>query len=277
MRRRHRPHWDISRRKLLKNSALAGAGIGLAGTGLIRPAHAAETTVTFAGWAFEPQVVEANVQRFMEQNPDIEVNYTPLDLQLYNEKMVALFNAGAEPDAFYVRDINLGAWVEAGWLEPIDGRDGLAELNEDMYPFNRGALFYKGKQYGTPYYGDIYVYMYDKKALADAGVTSPPVTLDQLESAALEVKKAGISDPQGLQDQCRWSRRVLVHGLRLGRSPVRRGAQPSLSGRGPDCAGRARVDARGHARLKDPGSTRARARRYAGPRCIPEWAGHLHL
>ena len=194
MRRRHHLPRSISRRELLKNSALAGAGIGFARAGLVRPARAAETTVTFAGWAFEPQVVEANVQRFMEQNPAIEVNYTPLDLQLYNEKMVALFNAGAEPDAFYVRDINLGAWVEAGWLQPIDGRDGLAELNEAMYPFNREALFYKGQQYGTPYYGDIYVYMYDKKALADAGVASPPVTLDQLANAALEVKKAGIAE-----------------------------------------------------------------------------------
>ena len=193
MRRLWHPYRGISRRTVLKSSVLAGAGLALARTGLVRPAYAAET-VTFSGWAFEPQVVEANVQRFMEQNPDITVEYTPLDLQLYNEKMVALFNAGAEPDAFYVRDINLGAWVEAGWLQPVDGRDGLAELNEAMYPFNREALFYKGEQYGTPYYGDIYVYMYDKKALADASVASAPVTLDQLTNAALEVKKAGIAE-----------------------------------------------------------------------------------
>lgn len=108
MHRRFQFGRGISRRTLLKNSALAGAGLGLAHAGLVRPALAAET-VTFAGWAFEPQVVEANVKRFMEQNPDVQVEYTPLDLQLYNEKMVALFNAGAEPDAFYVRDINLGA------------------------------------------------------------------------------------------------------------------------------------------------------------------------
>lgn len=193
MRRLHLPRRGISRRSLLQATALAGAGLGLARAGLVRPARA-ETTVTFAGWAFEPQVVEANVQRFMEQNPDIRVDYTPLDLQLYNEKMVALFNAGAEPDAFYVRDINLGAWVEAGWLQPIDGREGLDDLNDDIYPFNLEALFYNGRQYGTPYYGDIYVYMYDKKALADAGVDQPPVTLEQLADAALEVKRAGIAD-----------------------------------------------------------------------------------
>ncbi len=128
----------FSRRRFLGASALAG--IGAAGAALLRPARAAQITVTFAGWAFEPQVVEANVKRFMEQNPDIGVNYTPLDLQLYNEKMVALFNAGC-----------------------------------------------------TPYYGDIYVYMYDKKALATANIGRAPTNLEQLKDAALEVKKAGIA------------------------------------------------------------------------------------
>jgi multiple sugar transport system substrate-binding protein len=180
---------SISRRQLLKTSAAAA----LAGPSLPGSARAAETPVTFAGWAFEPQVVEANVKVFAQQNPDIKVNYTPLDLQLYNEKMVALFNARAQADAFYVRDTNLGAWVEAGWLQPIDGMPKLKELNDDIFPFNREALFYKGKQYGTPYYGDIYVYMFDRKGAAKAGVTAAPVTLDQLKAAALEVKKAGVA------------------------------------------------------------------------------------
>ena len=89
-----------------------------------------------------------------------------------------------------MRDINLGAWMEAGWMQPIDGLPGLAELNKDIFPFNLEALKYKGKQYGTPYYGDIYVYMYDKKAAQKAGVDKPPVTLEELKQAALAVKKA---------------------------------------------------------------------------------------
>ena len=155
----------VSRRSFLDGAASAGIGFGLAGPGLIGRAEAQQSTVSFAGWAFEPQVVEANVRRFMEQNKDLRVTYTPLDLQLYNEKMIALFNAGTEPDCFYVRDTNLGAWVEAGWVQPIDGLAKLDELNKDIFPFNLDAMSYQGKQYGTPYYGDIYIYMYDKKAL----------------------------------------------------------------------------------------------------------------
>src|SRR5207249_10524912 len=95
-------HPQLSRRSVLRTAALAGAGLGL-GAVLGDRRAGAETVVRFSGWAFEPQVVEANVKRFMEHNPDIKVEYTPLDLQLYNEKMVALFNAGTQPDAYYVR------------------------------------------------------------------------------------------------------------------------------------------------------------------------------
>src|SRR5262249_55220705 len=79
---------SLSRRDFLATSTFAAAGLGLVG---LTPARAAETSVSFAGWAFEPQVVEANLKRFMEQNKDLKVEYTPLDLQLYREKMVALF------------------------------------------------------------------------------------------------------------------------------------------------------------------------------------------
>src|SRR5919197_4585359 len=179
----------ISRRQFLA----ATGGLGLAAALAPRAARG-QTVVGFWGWAFEPQVVEANVKRFMEQTRALRVEYTPLDLQLYNEKMVALFNAGTQPDAYYVRDINLGAWVEAGWVQPIDGLPGLAELDRDIFPFNLEALKYRGKQYGTPYYGDIYVYMYDRKTAEKIGVGKAPVTLDQLKQAALAVKKAGLSD-----------------------------------------------------------------------------------
>src|SRR5918994_3542352 len=181
----------LSRRQVLTTSALLVGGLAVPLSPFVGSAAAAQTTVKFAGWAFEPQVVEANVKRFMEQNPDIRVDYTPLDLQLYNEKMVALFNASSQGDAFYIRDTNLGSWVEAGWVQPIDGMPGVKELNDDMFPFIREAMFYKGKQYGTPYYGDIYVYMYDKKALQQAGISKAPATLEGLKDAALEIKKAG--------------------------------------------------------------------------------------
>ena len=44
-----------------------------------------------------------------------------------------------------------------------------------MYTYNLQAMSYKGKQYGTPYYGDVYIYIYDKTARRRRGSPrSPP-------------------------------------------------------------------------------------------------------
>ena len=60
-----RSHRIISRRNFLHGAV--SAGIGFAGPGFVGQAEAQQSTVSFGGWAFEPQVVEANVKRFMEQ------------------------------------------------------------------------------------------------------------------------------------------------------------------------------------------------------------------
>ena len=267
----------LSRRRFLASTA---AGLGLTALRAPRPAAAAPTVVRFAGWAFEPQVVEANAKRFMEQYPDIKVEYTPLDLQLYNEKMVALFNAGTQPDCYYVRDINLGAWVEAGWMQPIDGLPGLAELDKDIFPFNLEALKYKGKQYGTPYYGDIYVYMYDRKAAQKAGVDKPPTTLEALKQAALAVKKSekveypilkGFkTNVDGLDEF--WSM-VFASGGNLFDEEL----NPVFPGQGQD---RRSACSSGWSRRCTTGRSsirRARARRDAGARRLRQRPGLLHV
>ncbi len=186
----YQPLFALGRRPFVAGAA---AAVVAAAAGA-RAWAAGQSKVTFSGWAFEPQVTEADVKLFMQQNPDIAVDYTPLDMQSYNQKMITLFVAGSQPDAFYIRDTDLGAWVEAGWVQPIDGLSGLDALDADIFPFIRQAMTYGGKQYGTPYYGDTFVYMYDRKALARASVAQPPVTLDQLKNAALDVKKAGIAE-----------------------------------------------------------------------------------
>ncbi len=182
-----------SRRSIL---ALAGS-LGLAhqfGASTPAAAQTAKTKIGLQGWGFEPQVVEANIQRFLSQNPDLSVEYTPLDTMLYTEKMLSLFGAGAQADVLYVRDSFLGAWVEAGWLRPIDGMPGLDELNQHTFPFFQQSATYKGKQYGLPYYGDPYLYLYDREALKKIGIDRGPVTLDELKNGALEAKKAGLSN-----------------------------------------------------------------------------------
>jgi len=225
------PRRRLSRRSFLRTSLAAGLAVGLAGCG-----QAAEPTPTAAtkpadgsvpappplklvSWIFEPQEVEANLKRFMEQNPDLSVEHSPIERQFYNEKMVAQFTAQTSMDVVYVSDVDFAAWVEAGWLLPIDGLPGLEEVNRDVYPFNLQALKYGDKQYGLPFYGEIRALLYDDRALKAAGVDQPPVTLEQLKNVALVAKRAGVAehpivmglknDPDGLSE---WWSMVFASG-----------------------------------------------------------------
>ena len=216
----------------------------------------------------------------MEQYPDIKVDYTPLDLQLYNEKMVALFNAGTQPDCYYVRDTNLGAWVEAGWMQPIDGLPGLAELDQDIFPFNRRRSATKASSTARRTTATSTSTCTTRRPPRRPGWTSRRSRSrrsSRPRSPSKRTRHGRVPDPQGLQDQRRRARRVLVDGLRLGRQPLRRGAEPRLSGQGQDRPRRARVDGPGDARLEDPRSAGARARRDPGARRLRQRPGLLHV
>jgi hypothetical protein len=127
----------------------------------------------------------------MAENPDVQVQYTPLDLQLYNEKMVALFNAGTQRDAFYVRDTNLGAWVEAaGCSRSTACRPRRAQ--QGHLPVQPARRCIQGQAVRHAVLRRHLRLHLRRKALDKAGVKKAPVTLDQLKNAALEVKKAGI-------------------------------------------------------------------------------------
>ena len=177
----------ITRRDLLKAGTAGGLGLALSG-GLRRPASAAETLI-FTGWSYEPDLARQNLDRFEKLYPQYKIDFTPTETRSYREKLVAMFQAGTPLDALYVRDDYFSGWVEAGFLQPIDGLPGLAELDKDLFDFTLDAMTHKGKRYGVPYYGDCMLFIYNKKILADAGFGAPPKTLDELRKQCETIKK----------------------------------------------------------------------------------------
>lgn len=146
----------------------------------------------FEGWNYEPPLVEQNLQRFMELNPDIKVEYTPIEGSQYRQKIVAEFTAGTEPDALYVRDDYFAGWVTAGYLQDIEGMPGLDEAYSRIYDFNAEAMTYEGKRYGLPYYTDIVAFAYNAELLEKAGFKEPPRSLEELEAQGKKLREDGI-------------------------------------------------------------------------------------
>jgi multiple sugar transport system substrate-binding protein len=170
--------------------------------------------VKFSGWDYESALVQANVDRFVQLNPGVPVEYTPITSSPYVQKTVAEFTAGGGPDALYVYDDSLAGWVAAEYLQPLDGMPGVDEVYAGIYPSNAEAMTVDGKRYGLPYYTDTQCLIYNEAILAKAGISAPPKSLDELEQQSQRIKDAGILEfPIGLTAQLQDTWQAWVWGL----------------------------------------------------------------
>ena len=156
----------------------------------------------FQGWDFESALVQQNIDRFMKLNPDVKVDYTPITSAQYVQKIVAEYTGGTDPDALYVYDDSLAAWVGAEYLQPLDDMPGIDKIYDSIYDGNAQTMTYQGKRYGVPYYTDATCLIYNADILSKAGISKPPASLEELEQQAVKIKQQGILDyPIGIPAQ----------------------------------------------------------------------------
>ncbi len=150
--------------------------------------------VVYVEWGEDERWMNAAVNKFNEENPDVNLIHQVEPSAQYLEKMVARFRAGVKTDVPQVRDNQFAAWADAGFLQPIDGLNGLADLDADTFKENLEAMSYGGKRYGLVYYTDYMGYHWNKKLAADAGITAPPETYDEVRDDALKIKDKKLAE-----------------------------------------------------------------------------------
>ena len=188
----------MDRRRFLKTASLGLALPVLAACGRA----SRDGAVQLEGWDYEAQLVQQNVTRFTSMNPDVSVSYTPITSAQFIQKLTAEFMGGGGPDVLYMYDDSLTSSVEAEYLQPLDGIAGVDEIYHAIYPSNAAAMTYQGKRYGLPYYTDMQSLVYNAKILAQAGISAPPKSLDELEQQAIRIKQAGLLEyPIGVAAQ----------------------------------------------------------------------------
>jgi multiple sugar transport system substrate-binding protein len=211
-RRRRRDRGRLLERRDLFRFGAAAFGVSALGTvvacgrpGATRSGSGGDgesSAVKFQGWDFESALVQQNIDRFMKRNPDIDVDYTPVTSAQYVQKIVAEYTGKTEPDALYVYDDSLAAWVGAGYLQPIDDMPGVSQVYDAIYPGNAETMTYDGKRYGLPYYTDSNCLIYNAEILDKAGFSAPPTSLDELTDQAATIRRQGLLEyPIGLPAQ----------------------------------------------------------------------------
>jgi multiple sugar transport system substrate-binding protein len=192
-----KPNLTINRRRFLKTSAALAATAGLSGplaSGLSTAARAAEVSLDFEGWNYDPAFQTEIVNEFVKQNPDIKAKFVADPADVYIQKIIARFTSGNGPDLLYVRDQTVAGWADAEYIRPINDFPGWEERTKGLIPFHKAGMLYKDKIWGLPYYGDHIAYIYNQDLLNKAGIKTPPATWAELGEQALAIKKAGLLD-----------------------------------------------------------------------------------
>ncbi|MFI6479167.1 ABC transporter substrate-binding protein [Nonomuraea sp. NPDC050663] len=142
-----------------------------------------KVTIRWATWGSAEDVAfykEFN-DAFMKKHPNIVLKMESVPkYEDYHPKLLTQLTSKTAPDVFFVGDDNIGKFVSAGVLQPLndqlagpDSKSKPADFFEGVY----GGAKKDGQIYGMPNDVNPEVLWYDKKALQAAGVTEDPATL----------------------------------------------------------------------------------------------------
>lgn len=147
-----------------------------------------EGALHMAGWVSSPgedDLMRQMVARFEQENPEVRVEYNPIQAN-YIEKIQLMLGTDTAPDVFM---------LEAFWAPPLIGYDTLLPLDDyiaadpdfdldDFEPALLDAFRRDGRLYGLPKDYSTLVLFYNPEMLAEAGLDGPPQNWDQLAEYA---------------------------------------------------------------------------------------------
>jgi multiple sugar transport system substrate-binding protein len=120
---------------------------------------------------------------FMKRHPKIKVTLQAVpSYGDYHSKLLTQLSSNTAPDVFYVGDDNIGKFVGARRLAPLNSRmdaAGSKAKSADFFPGLYGGAKQNDKVYGIPNDSNPEVLWYGKKALKAAGITEDPASLNE--------------------------------------------------------------------------------------------------
>ena len=143
-----------------------------------------------------------------ETGPDlgIEVKYEPQATEKYEEIVRLGFQTKRAPDIFHGPSSQMGAFVAAGWVQPLDGLvDDKVLQDAGPYLKDTSELVWAGRPYAIPTTTFSVRTAINKKLFEQAGLDpdDPPTTFSEVEAAAKAITKSsggkayGVAIPMG--------------------------------------------------------------------------------
>ena len=152
-----------------------------------------------------PNIIQASVDRFVEENPEYEVNVSVIVNDSYKQKLSVAMSSGQMPDVF----ISWGGGPMNEYVDAGNIIDLTPFMEQDQYKdkFLTAAIAqssYKDKIYAVPVENvAICGVFYNKDVFAEYGL-SEPKTLAELENICEVVKSKG-KTPFSLANKTQWT------------------------------------------------------------------------
>jgi len=126
------------------------------------------------------------LELFMEENPNIKVEFAYIDLSDYDTKVATAAEGGSPPDVARVNHVTLVTWAKAGYLASIDdyiAKSDVIDVN-DFFAGVWAITKFQGKQYSLPIGTDTRVLWCNTKMFKEAGLDGPPKTWEEFKDMA---------------------------------------------------------------------------------------------
>jgi multiple sugar transport system substrate-binding protein len=174
---------SFTRRQFLGSAGAVAVPLIAAGCGFAPSSSKSGTssdTLTFTTWGTDSELAGFRdaIAKFEAAEPAAKVALNAVPYEQMFTNIDAQIQAGNPPDIFRVPYYTFGSYAGRGQLLDLSGQVDSA-FGDRFTPAAWQAVQNKNKPYGVPHHTDTSVILYNKKALATAGITSVPTTLEQ--------------------------------------------------------------------------------------------------
>ena len=172
---------DLTRRRFLQAFGAASVSTAIAGCGGFTRSQSSTSakTLSFTTWGTDSELAgfKRLIASFEAANPGTKITLNSVPYQQMFQNIDAQIQAGLAPDLFRVDYRNFGTY--AGRKQLLDLTPHIdSEISQRFTDTMWQAVQPQGKPYGLPHHTDTSVILYNKAALATAGISSTPTTLD---------------------------------------------------------------------------------------------------
>lgn len=138
--------------------------------------------ITFMGWEASPletESVKRGLELFMEQNPDIVVEYTPVPGDHYSTRLLTMLAGNAAPDVFFLGSTDYRAFQQRGVLLNLTSYFDAEYSLSDFIPSAAEIMNIDGEIYGVSSSTVSPVLYYNKDLFDAANLPYPPSNPDE--------------------------------------------------------------------------------------------------